>query len=149
VEAARLEEAGAIAVVEELEASLEVLALLLTQLEMPGNVVQTLIGDYRRREVVPPRFKVAPQVRLDALAPELLSAPVATHQIQAGDWAADRSLRELNLHSVTGTSVLALQRDGRYITSPAADLHLASGDTLYLIGAEAEVESARHLLTTG
>ena len=148
-EAARLEQAGAIAVVEELEASLEVLALLLTQLKMPGNVVQTLIGDYRRREVVPPRFKVAPHVRLDALAPELLSAPVATHQIQPGDQAADRSLRDLNLHAATGTSVLAVRRAGRYITSPAADLYLASGDTLYLIGAEADVELARHLLTTG
>ena len=49
LEAERLARAGAtLAVAEELEASLEVLSQLLMRLHIPGNVVETLVENYRR-----------------------------------------------------------------------------------------------------
>jgi monovalent cation:H+ antiporter-2, CPA2 family len=149
-EAARLQDAGAIAVAEELEASLEVVAQLLARLDVPGNIVQVIVEDYRRREAMPvSRTQSAPNVPLAQLAPEFLSTPVATHQIGDGDWAVGRTLAELNLRASTGVSVLAVRRDGRSWASPPADLALAAKDVLYLLGADTDVLLARARLAQG
>jgi CPA2 family monovalent cation:H+ antiporter-2 len=149
-EAARLQEAGAIAVAEELEASLEVVAQLLAGLDIPGNIIQVLLEDYRRREAMPVlRAPSPPRVPLHQLAPELLSAPVATHQLHSGDWAEGRTLADLNLRATTGVSVLAVKRDGRSWTSPPADLTLSANDVLYLLGDDADVLLARARLAQG
>ena len=150
LEAARLQEAGAIAVAEELEASLEVVAQLLASLDMPGNIIQVLVEDYRRRESMPViRMPAPPRVPLHQLAPDLFSAPVATHQLNDGDWAAGRTLADINLRATTGVSVLAVRRDGRSWTSPPADLTLEPKDVLYLLGDDADVLLARARLAQG
>jgi CPA2 family monovalent cation:H+ antiporter-2 len=149
-EAMRLHEAGAIAVAEELEASLEVVAQLLSTLDVPGNIVQVLVEDYRRREaMLVVRHTAPPRVPLERIAPDLLSAPVATHQLRDGDWATGRSMAEVNLRAMTGASVLAIRRDGRSWTSPPPDLQLAAGDVLYLLGDSSDVLLAREHLGRG
>lgn len=149
-EAAKLEEAGAIAVAEELEASLEILAQLLAGIDIPGNIIQVLLEDYRRREAMPVlRVPAAPRVPLHQVAPELLTTPVATHQLKEGDWADGRTLADLNLRATTGVSVLAVKRDGRSWTSPPSDLTLTANDVLYLLGDDADVLLARARLAQG
>lgn len=148
-EARRLQEAGAIAVAEELEASLEVLAQLMARLDVPGNIVEILIDGYRREEGLREGRRGARPVSLETLAHDILAAPVATHALSKGDWAADRSLAELNLRADTGASVLAVRRDDQYITSPPADLRLAAGDVLYLVGDDSDVLLARQRLASG
>jgi CPA2 family monovalent cation:H+ antiporter-2 len=149
-EAVRLHEAGAIAVAEELEASLEVMAQLLSILDVPGNIVQVLVEDARRREaMLAVRQTAPPRVPLQQVPADLLSAPVATHQLRDGDWAAGRSMGEVNLRALTGASVLAIRRDGRSWTSPPPDLRLAAGDVLYLLGDASDVLLAREHLSRG
>lgn len=149
-EAMRLQEAGAIAVAEELEASLEIVGQLLSTLDVPGNIVQVLVEDYRRREaMLAVRSAAPPRVPLERIAPDLLSTPVATHQLRDGDWAAGRSMAEVNLRAMTGASVLAIRRDGRSWTSPPPDLRLAAGDVLYLLGDSSDVLLAREHLGRG
>jgi CPA2 family monovalent cation:H+ antiporter-2 len=149
-EAARLQDAGATAVAEEMEASLEIVAQLLAGLDIPGNIAQVLVEDYRRREEMPLRRASAPpRVPLHKLAPEILSAPVATHQLREGDWALGRSLAEINLRAVTGVSILAVRRNGQAQTSPPPDMTLGAGDVLYLLGDESDVLLARARLTQG
>lgn len=145
-EAARMQEAGATAVAEELEASLEVLAQLLVRLDFPGNVIEVLLDGYRRREGLRALRSGAPQLSLDTLASEILEAPIASHQVQPDDAAQGRTLADLRLRTDTGVSVLAVKRDGQFITSPASDLQLRSGDVLYLLGGEPDVRRARGLL---
>jgi CPA2 family monovalent cation:H+ antiporter-2 len=150
IEAMRLQEAGAIAVAEELEASLEVVAQLLAGLDVPGNIIQVLVEDYRRREAMPVlRVPSAPRIALHQLAPDLLSAPVATHQVSEGDWAIGRTLSDINLRATTGVSVLAARREGRAWTSPSPDFALQAKDVLYLLGDDADVMLARDRLTHG
>jgi monovalent cation:H+ antiporter-2, CPA2 family len=149
-EAARLQEAGARAVAEELEASLEVLAQLLAGLDVPGNIIQVILEDYRRREAMPVlRLQAAPRLPLHQLVPELLQAPVATHQLKRGDWAEGRTLADVNLRATTGVSVLALKREGRSWTAPPSDLTLSAEDVLYLLGDDADVLLARARLAQG
>lgn len=150
LEAMRLQEAGAIAVAEELEASLEVVAQLLAGLDVPGNIIQVLVEDYRRREAMPVlRLPAAPRVALQQLAPDLLSAPVATHQLREGDWTVGRTVADLNLRAATGVSILAVRREGRAWTSPPPDFALQADDVLYLLGDDADVLLARDRLTHG
>jgi CPA2 family monovalent cation:H+ antiporter-2 len=149
LESERLLALGAtIAVAEELEASLEVLAQLLSRLQVAGNVIEPLV-DVFRRELVGLRTVRAPRGPLAALPQAIQGMPVATHQLQDGDWAVGRSIAEIDLRARTGTSILAIQRGGAYKTSPTADEAVASGDTLYLLGDDSDIALARQRLTAG
>jgi len=145
-EAERLRAEGAVAIAEELEASLEVLAQVLTRLDVPGNLIEVSIVGYRRRDGLKTLRPGVPSVALETLAPEILAAPVASHQVQSNDGADRRTLASLRLRSETGASVLAVKRNGRYLTSSLPDLELRSDDVLYLIGDETSVRRARERL---
>jgi CPA2 family monovalent cation:H+ antiporter-2 len=147
-EAQRMLSLGAdVAIAEELEASLETLAQLLARLGVPGNLAQVFVE--RLREPDSMRRVGAPRVPLEALPPELRNLPVATHQLAADDWAVGRTLSELNLRAETGASILAIQRNGQFQTSPASDVTLREADVLYLLGDETDVLLARHRLAAG
>lgn len=137
-----------VAVPEELEASLEVLAQVFARLDVPGNVIEVLVDSYRR-ESSGIRQVRAPATPLEALPSAISETPVATHQLHEGEWAIGRTLAELNLRADTGALVIAVQKQGRHITSPAADLRLDAGDVLYVMGDESDVLLARQRLTGG
>jgi CPA2 family monovalent cation:H+ antiporter-2 len=150
IEAERMQELGAtVAVAEELEASLEVLAQLLARLHVAGNVIEPLLDVFRRESAGGFRPVRAPRPDFGALPEAITRMPVATHQINAEDWAAGRSLADINLRAATGASVLAIQRDGKYTTSPPADTIVEQGDVLYLLGDESDIALARAHLTRG
>jgi K+:H+ antiporter len=149
LEAERLLELGAtVAVAEELEASLEVLAQLLAKLHVAGNMIEPLV-DVFRRESVRMRTVKAPTSNLDSLPTAIQRMPIATHRIETNDWAVGRSLAEIDLRARTGAFVLAIQSGGRYTTSPAADVRLDRGDLLYLLGDESDIVLARRHLAEG
>ena len=140
-----LEQGATVAVAEELEASLEVLAQTFGRLDVPGNVIEVLLDGFRRKSsgMRPVR---APSQPLEALPDAISQTPVATHQLHAGEWAIGRTLAEVNLRAETGALVIAVQTNGRHITSPPADLTLSEGDVLYLMGDESDVMLARRHL---
>lgn len=152
LEAERMTRAGAtLAVAEELEASLEVLAQLLMRLHIPGNVVEVLLDTYRRSTttVQTGRAKRAPAMPLGELPVEIADAPVASFRLGSAMGAVGRSLAELDLRAETGATVLAVRRGGRTFTSPDATFRLEVADDLYLLGDEADVLLARHRLEQG
>jgi CPA2 family monovalent cation:H+ antiporter-2 len=145
-EAESLQEQGAtVAVAEELEASLEVVAQTFGRLDVPGNVIEVLLDGFRR-ESSGMRAVRAPSQPLDTLPNAISKTPVATHQLHAGEWAVGRTLAEVNLRAETGALIIAVQTNGRHITSPPADLTLSEGDVLYLMGDESDVLLARRHL---
>ena len=135
-----------VAVAEEMEASLEVLAQTFARLDVPGNVIDVLLDSYRR-ESVGIRPVRAPGQPLDSLPRAISQMPIATHALGDGDWAANRTLADVNLRAETGALVIAVQKAGRYITSPPTDLMLASGDVLYLLGDDSDIMLARRRLS--
>ncbi len=151
LEADRLMKAGAtLAIAEELEASLEVLAQLLSRLHIPGNVVEVLLETYRRTTTVSagrPRF--APAVPFGELPVEIADTPVATFRLTQAMWGVSRTLSELNLRAETGATVLAVRRATRTLTSPDGGFRLEVGDDLYLMGDEADIRLARNRLEQG
>ena len=149
LEAERVQAVGAtVAVAEEMEASLEVLAQLLARLRVPGNVIETLL-DVFRRESISLRPVRAPRASVSALPDAIQRMPVSTHRIDGGHWADGRTVAEVNLRADTGASVLAIQRGGSYITTLSPAERLQEADVLYLTGDDSDVMLARQLLTAG
>ena len=149
LEAERLQASGAtVAVAEEMEASLEVLAQLLVRLHVAGNVIETLL-DVFRRDSLSLRPVRAPRAMLDTLPEAIQRMPVSTHRIEGGHWAAGRSISEINLRADTGASVLTLQRADTFITALLPEERIREGDVLYLLGDDSDILLARRLLTSG
>lgn len=151
LEAERMQAAGAtLAIAEELEGSLEVLAQLLSRLHVPGNVVEVLLEVYRRTTTTrSAQARRAPAVPFSTLPVAIVDTPVATFRLAERMWGAGRSLGELNLRAQTGATVLAVRRGDETVTSPDAGFRLQHGDDLYLLGDEADVRLARHRLEQG
>jgi CPA2 family monovalent cation:H+ antiporter-2 len=146
LEADRLQRAGAtVAVAEELEASLEVVAQLLVRLNIPGNVIEPLL-DIFRRESTALRPVRAPQARVHSLPEAIQQMPVSTFRIEPRHWANGQTMARLDIRARTNASVIALQRDERYITVISPEEKLVAGDVLYLVGDETDVLLARALL---
>jgi CPA2 family monovalent cation:H+ antiporter-2 len=135
-----------VAVAEEMEASLEVLAQTFARLDVPGNLIDVLLDSYRR-ESVGIRPVRAPGQPLESLPSAISKVPIATHALRDGDWAVSRTLADVNLRAETGALVIAVHQRGRYITSPPADLTLSSGDVLYLLGDDSDILLARRRLS--
>jgi CPA2 family monovalent cation:H+ antiporter-2 len=143
-----LTEGAAVAVAEELEASLEVLAQLLARLHVAGNVIETLLEVFRR-EAVSLRPVRAPVTRLGALPEPIQRMPVSSHRMSATQWAVGRTLAEIHLRASTGASILAIHRGQAYITTLVPDERLAEGDVLYLVGDDSDILLARRRLEQG
>jgi monovalent cation:H+ antiporter-2, CPA2 family len=146
LEAETLQRMGAtVAVAEELEASLEVVAQAFARLDVPGNVIEVLLEGFRRDSTAI-RSVRAPSKPLESLPSAIRKTPVASHQLGASDWATGRTLAEINLRAETGALIIAVQKGDRYITSPAADLTLSPGDVLYMVGDDSDILLARRHL---
>jgi CPA2 family monovalent cation:H+ antiporter-2 len=149
LEAERLQATGAdVAVAEELEASLEVVAQLLARLNVPGNVIEPLLTIFRR-ESTSLRPLYAPRTQMQSLPSAIRQMPVSTHRIGAEDWAGGRTIGELDLRAKTSASVIAIQRAGSYLTTLTPGERLQPDDVLYLVGDETDVMLARELLSRG
>jgi CPA2 family monovalent cation:H+ antiporter-2 len=149
LEAERLQAAGAtVAVAEELEASLEVLAQLLARLDVAGNVIEPLIDVFRRESVSLRSVKV-PRASAEGLPRVLEHLPVSTHRVEDSHWAGGKTMSDIDLRKRTGATVLAVQRNGTYLTPVSPDETVAAGDVLYLVGDESDILLARRLLTSG
>ena len=77
-----------------------------------------------------------------------LGRPVSV-QINEGDYAAGRSLSELDLRDATDATVLVIVRPGESVVLPVGSEVLRPGDVLALAGAEEAVGKARILLRSG
>jgi CPA2 family monovalent cation:H+ antiporter-2 len=149
LEAERLHRMGAtVAVAEELEASLEVVAQLLARMHVAGNLIETLL-DVFRRESISLRPLRAPRPTLQSLPEAIQRMPVSTHHLDGAQWAVGRSIADVDLRAKTGASILALQRGATFTTTLSPQEKLEDGDVLYLVGDESDVMLARARLTEG
>ena len=66
--------------------------------------------------------------------------------IPEGGAAAGRSLRDLSVRSVTGATVIAIERNGERLADPGST-PLAFGDVLLVMGEEDQIARARAMLS--
>ncbi|HLP03363.1 MAG TPA: cation:proton antiporter [Opitutaceae bacterium] len=84
-----------------------------------------------------------------ALPPLLREADLATVALAADSPAAGRLIRELELRSRTGASIVGIERAGANILNPGPDEELCAGDHLVLLGAADQLRAATALITAG
>ena len=150
-EAERMRRSGAtLAVAEELEASIEVMAQLLVQLDVPGQQVEALVDAAREATDAPSArtaLPVGPVAR--SVIDAFVDTPVRTHVLQSGDWAVGQSLAVLDLRAAIGITVVAVKRGDEMVTPPPVEWRFLGGDVLYFVGRPAALRQAGGLLTTG
>ena len=75
----------------------------------------------------------------------LQDAQLETVHIVEGSDVAGRLIREIQLRSQTGASVVGIDRGGASIVNPGPDEELLVGDKVLLIGTSQHLEAARRL----
>ncbi|MFH2204981.1 MAG: cation:proton antiporter [Elusimicrobiota bacterium] len=81
--------------------------------------------------------------------PSLSRVRIASFVISKHSGAAGKSIRELNLHALTGASIVQVNHCGEAFPSPGPSVRLHEGDEVLLVGTPEEISSARELLCGG
>jgi monovalent cation:H+ antiporter-2, CPA2 family len=81
-----------------------------------------------------------------AIPPILQNAVLETVVLPDASPARGRLIRELQLRTRTGASIVGIQRNGASLINPGPDEELHAGDHVLLIGKRDHVEAARELL---
>jgi CPA2 family monovalent cation:H+ antiporter-2 len=91
----------------------------------------------------PPTPKHAPAPALPSL---LREADLETVTLPADSVHAGKLIRELELRTRTGASVVGIERNGTNIINPGPDEDLQSGDQILLLGTRAQLDAAKACL---
>jgi monovalent cation:H+ antiporter-2, CPA2 family len=87
-----------------------------------------------------------PQPPPAALTTLMHGADLETLIIHARSPAAGKLIRELELRTRTGASIIGIERNGVNLINPSADEELQPGDQLLLLGSPAQLSAARKCL---
>jgi CPA2 family monovalent cation:H+ antiporter-2 len=79
----------------------------------------------------------------------LREANLETVSIRADSAAAGRLIRELELRTTTGASIVAVERAGANLLNPGADEEIQPGDQVLLLGSRAQLDAARARMDVG
>jgi CPA2 family monovalent cation:H+ antiporter-2 len=71
---------------------------------------------------------------------------IRLERIEVSGCAVGRRIRELEIRSRTGASVVAIDSDHRRVVNPSPDEELQAGDHVFLLGSPAQCRAARALL---
>ena len=134
---------------------------VLVALSVTGALVATLM--WRRFDVLYTQAQMAltetltrphePEHSLDATSevalPSILrQAELETVTVTEGSIAAGKLIRELQLRTLTGASVVGIERAGTSLVNPGPDEELLVGDAVLLIGTRQHLDAARQLLSS-
>jgi CPA2 family monovalent cation:H+ antiporter-2 len=136
------------AVVDEVEAGLEMLARVLQFAGTPRNAIMDRVRDARDATLDSARASTIPRRRLRDVA-DLVDLKIEPIAIREGAHAAGRSLAEMAVRSRTGALVVAIKRGGALLDHPDPSAPLQTGDLLYLVGSGSALRRACGLLENG
>ena len=130
---------------EEFETSIEIFARVLHHFDVPKNLILDAVAQVRGgmydmfREANPHGAARGKLYGLDGLEVERL-------EVRDGSTAIGRSLADLALRRTTGATVLAVQREGNVLPSPAGEFCLARGDIIVVMGVASAIDSVLALM---
>ncbi len=150
VEVEELYRLGASEVVpEEFETSVEVFSKVLATYDVPRALIAQQIEQVRRDHYAVWRDSDIRGHRLGRLGTMLAELDVEPYTVTENSLSLGRSLAELDLRRRSGATVIARVRDGGTLANPSGDETIEPGDTLVLLGTNAQVERALAILDQG
>lgn len=131
---------------EDFETSIEVIAHVLRRCGVPDNIVEAEVIAIRVDGYAMLRGKASSRAGIEELIRILERTTTQTYYLAENSIAVGKTLAELDLRKRTGCSVIAVVRAGHPTPSPPGDFVLQPNDILVLVGAHAQIESARKIL---
>jgi CPA2 family monovalent cation:H+ antiporter-2 len=93
----------------------------------------------------PPHAAAAPAPPAPPLPPMLRDALLETIPLDPHSAAAGKLIRQLQLRTRTGASIVGIERNGSSVINPGPDDELLPGDRILLIGTESQLAAARNM----
>jgi CPA2 family monovalent cation:H+ antiporter-2 len=78
----------------------------------------------------------------EALPPLLREADLETVSVAPGSPAVGKLIRELELRTRTGASIVGIERNGASLINPGPDEELQAGDQIVLLGSRSQLDAA-------
>ncbi len=131
---------------EEFETSIEIFTLVLKTYKMPKDVILQKAEQIRREGYALLRRGTLPELAHHLRGGTLTDVEVETIRIDPDSPALGKTLGQVGLRLRTGTSVIALTRNGITESDPSGSRQLEEGDVLVVLGAREQLRRAIHLL---
>ena len=132
---------------EEFETSVEIFARVLRRMHVPRNIITLQVDLIRQERYGMLRGLRLPQQSLSDIQQILAATLTETVLIQPGSPADGGTIRDIGLRERAGVTIIAVVREGRALTNPAAGFQIAGGDVLVLLGSHAELDRALEILS--
>jgi CPA2 family monovalent cation:H+ antiporter-2 len=132
---------------EEFETSVEIFARVLQQYHIPRNVISLQVDLIRKEHYGTLRGLRLQGKQLDELNQFLIGTTIDVFLILEASPAVGKSLRELDLRSRSGATVVVVVREGKSFTDASPDFTLAAGDMLVLVGSHKALDDAGEILS--
>jgi CPA2 family monovalent cation:H+ antiporter-2 len=131
---------------EEFETSVEIFARVLRRLHVPRNVIALQVELIRGERYGMLRGLALPRQSMRDVQSLLAATLTETFLIEDGSPAIGVSIRDLNLRSATGVSIIALVKVDVANVNPVPALTIAAGDVVVLLCSHAALEAAMERL---
>ncbi|CCQ90048.1 Kef-type potassium transporter [Nitrospina gracilis 3/211] len=145
-----LTQAGADLVIPaEFETSIEIFSRVLREFGMPHNVIEQQVELMRLEGY---RMLRGLSLNMDSLAnfSTYLTASLSrSFLVLEGSWANGKTLRQIELKTKTGATLIAVVRNQEAQPNPIADFTIEVRDVLILFGSHAQLDQAHRLLQDG
>jgi CPA2 family monovalent cation:H+ antiporter-2 len=127
---------------EEFETSVEIFSRVLHHYHVPMNLIIENIENIRKNSYRVLRSVGLPKKLLTERFELLQGIETETYLLKQGSAADGHTLKELNLRTQTGATIMAIQRNDKIYQNPAPDFALKTGDIVLLIGKMKELRRA-------
>jgi len=127
---------------EEFETSVEIFSRVLHHYHVPMNLITENIENIRRNCYRVLRSVGLPKKLLTERFELLQGIETETYLLKQDSAADGHTLKELNLRTQTGATIMAIQRNDKVYQNPAPDFALKTGDIVLLIGKMKELHRA-------
>lgn len=131
---------------EEFETSIEIFTLVLRTYKVPQSVILEKAELIRREGYALLRRGELPELAHHLRGGTLADVEVETCRIEEDSPALRKSLAEVGVHTRTGSSVVALTRNGVTTTNPPKHTVLDVGDVLVILGSRDQIRKATALI---
>lgn len=127
---------------EEFETSIEIFTLVLKTYKVPQAIILQKAELIRREGYALLRRGELPELAHHLRGGTLADVEVETCRIEEDSPAIGKSLGEVGIHRRTGSSIVALTRNGVTQSNPPTNLVLDVGDVLVILGSREQVRKA-------
>ena len=132
---------------EEFETSIEIFTLVLKTYKVPHSVILQKAEHIRREGYALLRRGELPELAHHLRGGTLADVEVETCRIEEDSPAIRKSLSEVGIHRKTGSTIVALTRNGVTESNPLNNTILDAGDVLVILGSREQIRKAIALLS--